>query len=100
MINKTGYQTAPQAGTHSFRAMEMQELPAATQESESLAKVSLRSREMMDHCQLAETAPGLTNAIQLRTPLPKRTQAELELMKIKTKAHSQVSASTAKASLK
>ena len=100
MINKTGYQTAPQAGTHTSRVTEMQELPAATQESESLAKVSLRSREMMDHCQQAETVPGLTNATQLRTPLPKRTQEVLELMKTPIKALSKVSASTAKASLK
>ena len=43
-----------------------------------------------------ETPPGLTSAIQLRTPLLRRIQAELELIQKVQKELSQVLASTAR----
>ena len=99
-----GLMTANQEETHTLLEMEMQELTQLILALVFLAKVLLRLEAEKNQPQLSfhlvETMLGLTNAIQLRTPLPRRTQVVLELMKKARRDHSQALASTAKDSLR
>ena len=95
-----GLMTANQEETHTLLEMEMPELTQLILALVFLAKVLLRLEAEKNQPQLSfhlvETMLGLTNAIQLRTPLPRRTQVVLELMKKARRDHSQALAWTAK----
>jgi len=77
-ISKTGFQTVLQAETHSSLELAMLVLVAHTQVLDTLARDSLR-RNLETILPNTTVTPrlGLSHAIQLRIPLPRRTQVVL-----------------------